>query len=160
MTTQDHRKLLQLTELPESVRIIIEDYEAALARSAKTSRELLNFSQQIEKRLRISEATVAVMREVIEEGKSTENLRDKIRRMAVGDEDNTLRFNIIEHRVTYGGPGSDARTIHKCVGYRFVLKFFRELKLEEKRSPFQERFRTKEDSMGCYSFYKIEVCEL
>jgi hypothetical protein len=100
------------------------------------------------------------MREVIEEGKSTENLRDKIRRMAVGDEDNTLRFNIIEHRVTYGGPGSDARTIHKCVGYRVVREFFKGVELVEKRSPFQERFRTKEDSMGCYSFYKIQVCEL
>jgi hypothetical protein len=160
MSVEDHLKLLQVEDLPPSVRQIIEDYEEELRKLRWQLHAVNGNLEHAKKSLRIARATINVLRGVIQDGKHISDMREKLKRKAIGDEEDTLRFDIIEHRVTYGGPGSDARTIHKNVGYRVVREFFKGVELVEKRSPFQERFRTKEDSMGCYSFYKIQVCEL
>lgn len=66
-----------------------------------------------------------------------------------------MKYNILKASVIYGGgpSGPTFNTIHKDVSQDFVLGYFENIKLES-------NFRTKEDSMGCYTIYKIEVSKL
>lgn len=71
-----------------------------------------------------------------------------------------LLFNIIEQYVEYGGPpGDGGEVLHKNVTADFVKGFFANIEQLE-QVPFLDSFKTKDDSMGCFTLYKVVVSNI
>ena len=151
MTTKDHTDLLQLEDLPPSVRQIIEDYEEELRKLRWQFHAVNGNLINAEKRLRIARATINVLRGVIRDSKHMQDMREKLKRKGVNPEPETILYNIIENTVTYGGPGYSSRTIHKKVVRQFVEDF---IAYQKKIGAWPG---TELDSMGCSVFYEVVV---